>query len=103
MLDRIKRNVETGKRLAESENGSAGMDERAAMGAGGVIKLIVALTVGALVAAFLLPIAINELGGTDLTNASSGATALWDILDVMIVLAVFLFFTGIALSATNKV
>lgn len=99
MLDRLKRNAKQGKSMSAYD----GMDNRGAVSAGGVIKLIVALTVGALVAAFLLPIAINELGSTTLDNASSGATALWNILDVMIVLAVFLFFTGVALAATGRV
>ena len=69
-----------------------------------VVSLVVALTVGALIAAFLLPIGIQEITNSSLnTEASGGASALWGILDVMIVLAVFLMFTGIALAATDKV
>lgn len=104
MLDRLMENVETGREMAESHTGeSFGSDNRAQNSASRAISLIVALTVGALVAAFLLPIAIDELGTATLTNASSGATSLWNILDVIIVLAVFLFFTAVALAGAGKI
>ena len=75
--------------------------DRAQMGAGKAVGLIVALTVAAIVTAFLLPIGVTELAGADLgEDASDGAVALWDILDVIIILAVFLFFVGTALAAT---
>ena len=77
-----------------------GRSDRAQIGAGTAVGLIVALTVAAIVAAFLLPIGIEELAGAELgEDASDGATALWGILDVMIILAVFLLFTGIALAS----
>lgn len=68
-----------------------------------VVGLVVALTVGGIVAAFLLPIAIEELVNVSTTDWSDGAAALWGILDVIVVLAVFLFFIGIALSASRDV
>lgn len=68
-----------------------------------VVGLVVALTVGGIVAAFLLPIAIEELTNVSTTGWSDGASALWGILDVIVVLAVFLFFIGIALSASENV
>ena len=81
-----------------------GGDNRAASGAMQVVSLVVALTVGAIVAAFLLPIGIEELTTADLgADASEGADALWGILDVIIVLAVFLFFIAVALAAADKV
>lgn len=87
--------------MAESK--SIDMDESGQAGAMKVVNLIVALTVGAIVAAFLLPIGLQELTAADLgNNSSSGADALWGILDVIIVLSVFLFFIGIALAATNR-
>ena len=74
--------------------------DRAQIGAGTAVGLIVALTVAAIVAAFLLPIGVEELAGAELgEDASDGADALWGILDVMIILAVFLLFTGIALAS----
>lgn len=83
-------------------------DDRAQMGSVGrtarvAISLVVALTVGALVAAFLLPVGIDEIVGVDTSNWSSGAQSMWDILDVIIVLAVMLFFFGVALAATDAV
>lgn len=68
-----------------------------------VVGLVVALTVGGIVAAFLLPIAIEELVNVTTTDWSDGASALWGILDVIVVLAVFLAFIGIALAAANDV
>lgn len=65
------------------------------------ISLVVALTVGGLVSAFLLPIAIDEIVAVDTANWSDGATQLWDILDMVITLAVALFFFGVALAATD--
>jgi len=77
------------------------MDNRAQTGnkAMKAVSLVVGLTVGGIVAAFLLPIAIDELVGVDTTSWSSGASSLWDIMDVIVVLALFLFFIGVALSA----
>ena len=106
VLDRIGGNAEIGKKMAEERTG-VDMDSRAQAAGNSamrVVSLVVALTVGALIAAFLLPIGIEEITTAELgTEASSGASALWGILDVMIVLAVFLFFTGIALAATRSV
>jgi len=105
--DRLESNIRMGKSMAEEKTGedlpSVFMDDRGQMKAMRVVQLIVSLTVGAIVAAFLLPIGLEELTSADIgDNASSGADALWGILDVIIVLAVFLFFIGIALSATGR-
>lgn len=105
--ERIERNAEMGKAMAEEKTGedlpNVFCDDRGQAGAMRVVNLVVALTVGAIVAAFLLPIGLQELTQASLgDNASSGAEALWGILDVIIVLAVFLFFIGIALAATNR-
>lgn len=82
-------------RLLNDESGQMNMANR-------VVGLVVALTVGGLVAAFLLPIAIDELVAVDTSSWTNGADQLWDILPVIVVLAVFLFFIGIALAATNR-
>lgn len=87
-----------------SAKGAHGLlaDNRAQMGgAGRAVDLVVALVVGGLMAAFLLPIAIDEIAGVDTTSWDNGAAALWNILPVMIVLAIFLFFVGVALSRRN--
>ncbi len=72
-------------------------DNRGQATAGRAVNLVVALTVGGIVAAFLLPVALDEIVDVNTTNYSSGAQSLWDILDLIIVLAVFLFFIGLAM------
>lgn len=91
MFDRLKANIRTGKALAED-------DSRGQMDARTAVRLIVALMVGAIVAAFLLPVGIDEIVGVDTSSWGSGAASLWTILDLVIVLAVFLFFINVALS-----
>lgn len=91
--------VRTAKRLAFADR----KQERAQMTAQRAVGLVVALTVGGLVAAFLLPVAIDEIVAVDTTNWGSGATSLWDIMDLVIVLAAFLFFIGVALKASNRI
>lgn len=78
------------------------MDSRAQMsgGAGRATNLVVALVVGGLMAAFLLPIAIDEIAGVDTSSWDDGAASLWEILPVIIVLAIFLFFVGRALQSS---
>jgi len=122
MLDKIKErfeapeNVDKAKALATMALGSVGKDEaahslqhgkvtpndRAQVGNSAMqaVSLVVGLTVAGIVAAFLLPIAINELVAVDTTSWSGGASSLWDIMDVIVVLALFLFLIGIALRAT---
>ena len=69
-----------------------------------VVGLVVALVVAAIVTAFLFPIGIEQVNNATLgQNASDGAVALWDILDLMMVLGVFLAFIGLALAATDRV
>lgn len=71
-------------------------------GASKAVNLVVALVVGGLMAAFLLPIAIDEIAGVDTSSWDDGAAALWGILPVMIVLAIFLFFVGVALRRSGR-
>lgn len=63
------------------------------------VSVIVSIVVAALLAAFLLPIAINELTGVDTTGWGSGAAELWSLLSVMIVLSIFLFFVQVAIDS----
>jgi hypothetical protein len=58
--------------------------------------VVVSILVASLMAAYLLPMAINEIAGVDTTGWGSGAAALWELIPVMIVLAIFLFFTYMA-------
>lgn len=171
--------------FSERNGRGDGSDDRGGTDAMRVVGLVVALTVGGLMASFLLPIGIDALNGddavtldqqvsdgfdsvgsgieadltsTDATNStasynvtydgdyqsvtvsegssstvtvggedvtvspqsistgsatteytfsstigwSSGAVALWGILDVILVLAVFLFFIGVALAASRR-
>lgn len=71
-------------------------------GAIAIVALVVSLTVGLLVASFLMPIGITELADVDTSNWSSGAEAMWAILDVIAILALFLFFIGLALAAVRQ-
>jgi len=86
-------------------HGHVTLDNRAQVGGSAMraVGLVVGLTVGGIVAAFLLPIAIDELVAVDTTNWSGGASSLWDIMDVIVVLALFLFFIAVAMGAANRV
>lgn len=75
--------------------------EDRAQAASRAVNLVVALTVGGIVAAFLLPVALDEIVAVDVTNYSTGAQSLWNILDLIIVLAVFLFFIGLAMARSK--
>jgi len=75
------------------------MDNRGQMAmADKAVSIVVAIVVAGLLAAFLLPIAIEELSSVETTDWSDGAAAMWDILPLMVVLAIFLFFVTVALS-----
>lgn len=76
---------------------------RAQSGADRAVEIVVGLVVGGLMAAFLLPIAIEEIVSIDTTSWTAGAAELWELLPVMIVLAIFLFFVGLALERARSV
>jgi len=88
MRDRLEMLKLQGKALANDRSGQASANT--------AVNIVVALMVGGLVAAFLLPIAIDEIVGVDTSSWGSGASSLWGILDVIIVLAVFLYFVFVA-------
>lgn len=71
------------------------MDDRA-QAAGEAVNVVVALMVAGIVAAFLLPVAIEEIVNVSTSSWSSGASSLWDIMDLVIVLGVFLFMIQMA-------
>lgn len=62
------------------------------------IELVVGVLVGSLLAAYLLPIAIDALVDANTTNWGSDVTQLWDLLPLIIVLAIFLLFVAWAVS-----
>lgn len=51
---------------------------------------MVGITVMALVTAYLIPIAIEELEAVSTSSWSEGAASIWGILSVIVVLAVFI-------------
>jgi hypothetical protein len=50
-----------------------------------------------LLAAYLLPVAIDDIVAVDTSAWGSGAQSLWAIMDLVLVLAMFLFLVGVAL------
>lgn len=92
MLDNLKA-------LASDDRGQSNVGNMAKR----AIAIVVGLTVGGLVAAFLLPVALDEIVAVDTSNYSSGAAAMWNLMDTIITLAVILFFVGIALAAVENV
>lgn len=74
-------------------------DGRGQVEANRAVSVVVSVLVAALLASFLLPIAVSELVAVDTSSWASSAAQLWNLLDVMIVLAIFLFFTKVALRA----
>lgn len=81
---------------------SLAKDVRGQTGAGQAVQVVVGLTVAAIVASYLLPLAIGELVAVDTTGWSSGASELWSILDLVIVLGLFLVFIGMALARGER-
>ena len=77
-------------------------DTRAQMGgAGDAVDVIVGLVVAGLMAAYLLPMAITEIVAVDTSTWTDGAASLWEVLPVMVVLAIFLLFVGLALNQSR--
>lgn len=66
------------------------------------VGIVVALTVGLILVAFLLPVAIEELVTVDTASWSSGAGSLFEILDLIAILVVFLVFIGWAMTSYGR-
>ena len=64
------------------------------------VGIIVALTVGLLLVAFLIPVALEELAAVETVDWSDGAASLFGILDLIAILVVFLVFIGWAMKAS---
>jgi hypothetical protein len=71
-------------------------DNRAQNGADKAVNVVVSILVASLMAAYLLPMAINEIANVDTSSWTAGAAELWQLIPVMIVLSIFLFFTWMA-------
>lgn len=99
-LDARRPAVGRGRLMAEAVAGPA--PDRAQTSVSGIIRVIIGLAVGGLVAAFILPIALDELAGVDVSNWSDGAQSLWGILDVIVVLVVFLVFIFLAVGRSDR-
>lgn len=90
-----------GPEWQEAAQNPFSMDSRAQVGgANRATNLVVGLVVAGLMAAFLLPIAIEEIANVSTSNWDDGAASLWGVLPIMIVLAIFLFFVGLALKSS---
>ncbi len=63
------------------------------------VGIAVALLIGGLMAALLLPVAISEINSVDTSAWDSGTVALWDILPLMLVLGIFLTIVGWAVAS----
>jgi hypothetical protein len=66
------------------------------------VDVIVSLTVAGLTAAFLIPVAISEIVAVDVSAWGAGASSLWNIMDMAIVLGVFVMLVGIAVASTER-
>lgn len=63
------------------------------------VGIVVALVVASIMVAFVLTVGIDELVAADTTNWSDGAQSLYDILDLLFILTVFLVVIGWAIDA----
>lgn len=63
------------------------------------VGIIVALTVAGIMAAFLLPVAINEMVAVNTSSWSNGADSLYGILDLIFVVVLFLTVIGWAVAS----
>lgn len=70
--------------------------DRAESGANEAVQVVVGLMIGGLLSAYLIPLVMDELVAVDTSGWTGGSAELWDLLGVMVVLAVFLFFVQLA-------
>lgn len=87
--------IQTAKAYARSVVG----DDR---GQSAGVDVVVTLTVVSIVAAYLLPLAIGEIVSVDTSTWGTGASELWNIMDLIIVLGLFLFMIGLAVSRAES-
>jgi len=65
------------------------------------IDLAVTLSIGALMVGVLVPMGVDEIVAVDTTSWPAAATTVWDLLPVMVGIAVLLFFIGYALNKAD--
>lgn len=63
------------------------------------VEIAVGVMVVGLLAAFLLPVAIDEITAVDTSSWGDAETQLWDLLPIFFVLAILLFIIGWAMRA----
>ena len=91
-LQRIKERVEFNKGVARAMHDQRGSS---------TINAVVGITVAAIVIAFVGVVGVDQLADTGLSaNASTGATSIFGILDLIVVLAFLLLLIGMALNAS---
>jgi hypothetical protein len=68
----------------------------------GAVNTVVSMFVGAIVAAHLVPMAINEIGSVSTAGWSSSTAQWWEIMPVMIAAAVLIHFAGSAVNGGGR-
>lgn len=56
--------------------------------------LIIGLLIAALLVAHLMPVAIEEIEGTDVSNWSDGAAGIWNVISILILVVVLAMFAA---------
>lgn len=100
MFASIKRARSMAKAVVASSSLVPSGNSRGAVSANRAVDLVVAVTVGALMAAFLLPIAVDEIESVDTSSWSDGASSIWGVLSILVVLSIFLYFVNVATDST---
>jgi len=73
------------------------VSNRGQIAADRAVSVIVAVLVASLLTAFLVPIAVEEMFAVDTSGWGEAAGTMWELLPLMAVLAVFLFFVQVAI------
>lgn len=88
-LQRIKERAEFNKAVAQAMHDQRG---------NATVNAVVAITVAAIVIAFVGTVGVDQLADTQISgNASTGASSIYGILDLIVVLAFLLLLIGMAL------
>lgn len=63
------------------------------------VGIVIAFTISAILVAFLLTVGIDEIVAQDTSNWSSGAQSIWNIMDLILIVGIFLLWIGWAISS----
>jgi len=94
--DGFRQGVQMGRAMASSDDDMKA-DTRGAIRIKNVVMASIALGIGALVAAFVVPVGLDEIVNVSNSNYSSGAQSLWDNMDLFVTLGVLGIFIGVML------